>query len=196
MACVQLPWPRPPARQLAPQFRPHSTEPSYNPGTTSHQTAAGELEEARTNAAASRGHSGHLDSHLKPARNRQRLTHPSALFYPTCEQLWPSLQYSPEKHCYHCSNNLIKKKKCMFPSVGMTWVMVMESSDVKGLWTSSAQLQPHWRHWGQLGTKHLGHVIAMGVPLVDDTERETTFDLSGKERSTLWCHEKPNWISS
>lgn len=111
MACVQLPWPRPPARQLAPQFRPHSTEPSYNPGTTSHQTAAGELEEARTNAAASRGHSGHLDSHLKPARNWRRLTHPSALFYPTCEQLWPSLQYSPEKHCYHCSNNLIKKNK-------------------------------------------------------------------------------------
>lgn len=51
--------------------------------------------------------------------------------------------------------------------------MVVESSDVKGLGASSTQLQPDWRHWSQLGAKHLGHVVAVGVPLGGDTERKT-----------------------
>lgn len=53
--CAGSPWPRPPARWPTPRFRPRSTAPPCSPGTTSRQTAAGELAEAETDGAAQRG---------------------------------------------------------------------------------------------------------------------------------------------
>lgn len=36
---------------------------------------------------------------------------------------------------------------------------------MEALWSSPSQLKPHRRHRGQLGTKHLGNIVTMRVPL-------------------------------
>lgn len=41
----------------------------------------------------------------------------------------------------------------------------MESSNVKGFGSPSAELKPNWRHWGHLGAKQLRNVVAVGIPL-------------------------------
>lgn len=53
----------------------------------------------------------------------------------------------------------------------------MESSNVKGFGSPSAELKPNWRHRGHLGAKQLGNVVAMGIPL-------------GKR----WCINCSHWL--
>lgn len=48
-----------------------------------------------------------------------------------------------------------------------TRVVIVESCNIEGFRSPSAELKPNRRHWRQLGAKHLGNIVSMGIPLQD-----------------------------
>lgn len=89
------------------------------------------------------------------------LTHLSGLFCLTCVLLWPNLQ---EK------KKLFSRKtpdfwfNCKW-SDSSTRVVIVESSNVEGFRSPSAELKPNRRHWRQFGAKHFGNIVSMRIPL-------------------------------
>lgn len=86
-----------------------------------------------------------------------------------------------------------------------TWIVIVESCNVKGFRSSSAELKPHWRHQGQFGAKHLGNVIAMGIPLKGGKMYDNTGHCLWIIYSTfsMWqvlrpqrCHQKAEKLKS